>query len=65
MTISHFQKFILFLEYFHGNIIECVQSSRGMTFSPTHAPGTRQLLLTSFLGVPVCIKKVTIPKLDE
>ena len=32
----------------------CMQSSRGMTFTP--APGTRQLLLTCFLGVPVCIK---------
>jgi len=31
-----------------------VQSSRRMTFSPTPAPGTRQLLLTCFLGVPVC-----------
>ena len=34
-----------------------VQSSRRMTFSPTPAPGTRQLLLTCFLGVPVCIKR--------
>ena len=27
-----------------------------MTFSPTRAPGTRQLLLTNFIWVPVCIK---------
>ncbi len=27
-----------------------------MTFSTTRAPGTRQLLLTFFLWVPVCIK---------
>ncbi len=30
------------------------QSSRGMNFSTTRAPGTRQLLLTFFLWVPVC-----------
>ena len=28
-----------------------------MTSSPTRAPGTRQLLLTFFLWVPVCITK--------
>ena len=33
-----------------------IQSSRGMTFSPTRAPGTRQLWLTFFLWVPACIK---------
>ena len=33
-----------------------VQSSRGMTFSPTRAPGPRQLLLTCFLEVHVCKK---------
>ena len=32
------------------------QSSSGMTFSTTRAPGTRQLLLTCFLWVPVHIK---------
>ena len=32
-----------------------------MTFSTTRAPGTRQLLLTFFLWVPVCIKRHIIP----
>ena len=32
-----------------------------MSFSTTRAPGTRQLLLTIFLWVPVCIKKTPIP----
>ena len=40
------------------------KSSRGMTFSPTPAPGVRQLLLTLFLWTPVCIKKAP-DKLSE
>ena len=43
----------------HGS----VQSSRRMTFSPTRAPGTRQLLLTYFLWTTVCIKKTGRPDL--
>ena len=34
-----------------------LRSSREITFFPARAPGTRQLLLTSFLGVPVRTKK--------
>jgi len=49
------RKFFEFFLYF--NKLAQFAIEQGRAFSPTRAPGTRQLLLTNFIWVPVCIKK--------